>query len=737
MSVGLSGIIPLAAAENREDLRWGDEALRGTWKPIIVDGRVEHVDGTRDPASYDVTNRGTLNVYGEAVIDRIVATNSQVLIDNAVVRDGIQMIDGQATIKNAHIFSESSYGVMAGSASNPGQEFLIGSNVKLVDSVVSGIGTASVVGPNGEMSISNSELFGKERSGRGDGVAVSGGTLRISDRSFIEGENHGVLLVENRSGVPESVELSHKLVVHNSTLKGQTGAAIRVNTKTELAEIYVADRSVLLSQNGKLLDVTGAGKTLFKVDNSDLVGDLVADSSSTLDITLQDRAHLTGDIVNSNTLAINSGAQWQMTGDHVVKSLSMDGGIVRFREAGLHMLSLDQLSGNGTFAMHVDLDSGIGDLLDVNGWAEGRFGLRVRNTGVEVVSPDMQPLRIVHTEGGSAQFSLIGGRVDLGTYSYLLEQQGNDWFIVGNGKTTSPSTNTALALYNAAPSIWQSEMSTLRARMGEVRNGGTNGAWMRAYGNRLDATTSDGVSYRHNLSGLSLGVDAPLDVRNGQVLLGLLGGYSKSDLDMSHGTKGKVNSYYVGAYGTWLSDDGYYLDGVLKLNRFRNKADVAMSDATKAKGDYANASIGGSVEFGRRIKLADDYFLEPFAQLSAVAIEGGDYRLDNGLEAKGLRTHSVLGKVGTSVGRNIALKDGGVLQPYLRVAAAQEFARNNHVKVNDAKFDNSLFGSRAELGGGVTVSLSDRIQVHADLDYMKGKRVEQPWGANLGVRFAF
>jgi outer membrane autotransporter protein len=120
-----------------------------------------------------------------------------------------------------------------------------------------------------------------------------------------------------------------------------------------------------------------------------------------------------------------------------------------------------------------------------------------------------------------------------------------------------------------------------------------------------------------------------------------------------------------------------------------------------------------------------------------VAIEGGDYRLDNGLEAKGLRTHSVLGKVGTSVGRNIALKDGGVLQPYLRVAAAQEFARNNHVKVNDAKFDNSLFGSRAELGGGVTVSLSDRIQVHADLDYMKGKRVEQPWGANLGVRFAF
>jgi len=37
----------------------------------------------------------------------------------------------------------------------------------------------------------------------------------------------------------------------------------------------------------------------------------------------------------------------------------------------------------------------------------------------------------------------------------------------------------------------------------------------------------------------------------------------------------------------------------------------------------------------------------------------------------------------------------------------------------------------------VAVSLSKRLQVHADFDYMKGNNVEQPWGANVGVRFAF
>jgi len=383
------------------------------------------------------------------------------------------------------------------------------------------------------------------------------------------------------------------------------------------------------------------------------------------------------------------------------------------------------------------LAAGVGDLLEVNGQANGDFTLKVKNTGVEPVSPDIQPLQVVHTEGGDAQFNLLGNRVDLGAYSYELEKQGTDWFIVGSGKTISPSTQSVLALFNAAPNIWMSELSTLRSRMGEVRTSGEGGGWIRAYGNRFNATTGAGVDYVQRQSGMSFGADAPIPVSNGQLLIGLLGGYSKSDLDLSRGTSGKVDSYYVGAYGTWLSEEGYYVDGVLKLNTFRNESEVAMSDQTKSKGSYTNTGIGGSVEVGKHIKLADDFFLEPFAQMAAVVIQGDHYTLDNGLEAKNNRTQSVLGKVGTSVGRNIALKDGGVLQPYVRVAVAHEFARSNEVTVNDTRFNNELFGSRAELGAGVAVSLSKRLQVHADFDYMKGNNVEQPWGANVGVRFAF
>ncbi len=59
------------------------------------------------------------------------------------------------------------------------------------------------------------------------------------------------------------------------------------------------------------------------------------------------------------------------------------------------------------------------------------------------------------------------------------------------------------------------------------------------------------------------------------------------------------------------------------------------------------------------------------------------------------------------------------------------------MKVNDAAFDNSLFGTRAELGAGVSAALSKNLQLHAHFDYMKGEHIEQPWGVNVGLRYGF
>jgi len=59
------------------------------------------------------------------------------------------------------------------------------------------------------------------------------------------------------------------------------------------------------------------------------------------------------------------------------------------------------------------------------------------------------------------------------------------------------------------------------------------------------------------------------------------------------------------------------------------------------------------------------------------------------------------------------------------------------VQVNNNVFNNDLSGSRAEFGAGVAVAMSDKWQVHVDLDYANGEHIEQPWGGNVGVRYSW
>ena len=118
-----------------------------------------------------------------------------------------------------------------------------------------------------------------------------------------------------------------------------------------------------------------------------------------------------------------------------------------------------------------------------------------------------------------------------------------------------------------------------------------------------------------------------------------------------------------------------------------------------------------------------------------MVIQGKDYDLDNGLSADGSRTHSLLAKAGATAGRNFNLGEGKTVQPYLRAAYVHEFANNNKVEVNNYTFNNDLSGSRGELGAGVAMTMTDKVSLHADFDYSNGDKIEQPWGANVGLRY--
>jgi outer membrane autotransporter protein len=724
-----------------------DQTSRSTFPVIVPAGQVENVDQNTG-LDYVLAGPGaTLNLSTGAQINKVSGPGL----------GGVLNINGGAvrhTLNDA--FTEAAVMLSGGRINAAGAEISSStrpairlqrlggaeSQAKFLGSHIAGLGRGIEVGA-GTVTLEGTRVNAAMRAdGEGTGIYAASSKVTIQDNSLVEGDGVG-LIATSAGKVPGSGEPelgANSIIIDHSRVVGLSDSAIRVRGNhmfRGIAEITVRNGAELFAENGNLIEVQDSGEVKLIVDNSSLAGNFLAGEGSQLNITLQNSARFKGNLLNAESLTVNSEAAWMLVGDTVLPKLTLGSGIVRFEGATFNQLTLGELSGRGTFDMRVNLDDGTSDLLNVAGVAKGIHLLSVHNTGTEAVPAEFDPLRVVHTEGGDAEFGLVGGRADLGVYSYELERQGTDWFIVGSGKEISPSTQSALALFNTAPTVWNSELTTLRSRMGEVRGQEQGGGWMRTYGSRFNAALDSGVDYSQKQQGLSFGADAPVPVGNGQLLLGLMGGYSKSDLDIGRGTSGQVDSYYVGAYGTWLSEGGYYLDGLLKLNQFHNESKVAMSDGTRAKGDYSSKALGGSLEVGKHIKLGDEYFVEPFAQVSSVWIDGSSYTLDNGMQARTNQTQSVLGKVGSTLGRSFALKDGGVVKPYARVALAHEFSRSNDVSVNGQRFDNDLFGSRAELGAGVSVSLSERLQVHADFDYMKGEHVEQPWGANVGVRLAF
>ena len=485
-----------------------------------------------------------------------------------------------------------------------------------------------------------------------------------------------------------------------------------------------------------LADTSTAQVTL--ANGSQLTGDVIAAAGSTANVTLDSGSLLTGRLENLQSLSVNNNGQWQMVEDSTVDNLSLNGGRVRFGEAtDFQTLNVGTLSGNGIFVMDVDFGSGDRDFLNVTGSASGNHELLIGSTGTDPV--DDASLHVVHINAGDATFGLVGGSVDLGTWSYGLRGDGTDWYLDASQKTISPGTASVLALFNTAPTVWYGELSSLRYRMGELRsNGGQSGAWSRVYGGKYDVSGNNGLSYSQQQNGFSIGADAPLPLGDGQWLVGVLAGHSDSDLSLARGSNGTVKSYYAGVYTTWLdAQSGYYFDGVLKFNRFNNDSKVNLSDGTRTKGSYDNNALGASAEFGKHIKLDDGYFVEPSAQLATVFIQGRDYSPDNGLQASGERTRSLLGKLGATAGRRFDLGEGRYAQPYVRAAYVHEFAKGNKVSINDNSFNNDLSGSRGELGAGVSVAIADKWDVHADFQYTDGEKLSQPWGANVGVRYSW
>ncbi|WP_431732362.1 autotransporter outer membrane beta-barrel domain-containing protein [Citrobacter portucalensis] len=608
-----------------------------------------------------------------------------------------------------------------------------------------------------------------------DTMVGSDGTLDVRSGGVLYGTT---TLTDKGTLVGDVVTNEGNLFFLNNTAAAFTGSLTGSGTLTQ--EGGNTRFSGLLSQDGGIALKNGGAMTM---DALQAKANVTTQSGTTL--TLDNGSILTGNVAGDSTgagdMTVKGASVWHLDGDSTVGALTLDNGTVDFRPSTTTRLTpvfravslaLDTLSGNGTFRMNTDIASHTGDMLKVTGNASGNFVLDIKNTGREPVSAGA-PLQVVQTGGGDAAFTLNGGKVDAGTWEYGLSKENTNWYLkadtpppvtpptnpdagnpgAGNpgvgkpdeGTSSSPERRTTksadaiLGMATAPAYVFNSELDNLRFRHGDVMQNtrAPGGVWGRYTGsdNRISGGASSGYTLTQN--GFETGADKVFDLGESSLAVGAFFSYSDNSIKHARGGKSKVDSTGGGLYATWFDNDGYYVDGVLKYNRFDNELRTWMSDGTAVKGDYSQNGFGGSLEAGRAFSLNENAWAQPYLRTTAFKADAKDISLNNGMKAKAGATKSVQAEAGVKLGMTLDV-GGKEVKPYLSAAVSHEFSDNNKVRINDTyDFRNDISGTTGKYGVGVSAQLTPNAGVWAEARYENGKQTESPITASVGFRFNF
>lgn len=374
----------------------------------------------------------------------------------------------------------------------------------------------------------------------------------------------------------------------------------------------------------------------------------------------------------------------------------------------------------------------------------GKYNIHLNNqdSGKELPAGALNDLIVVNGNN-NATFTLDGG-ADQGTHKVIVDTKKDPKtgktvvVLVTDTSQTSRTTDAVMGLASATQYIFDGEMQALRTRRGDIQrfDQGEGGVWGRYLHNSTDITAGAGSDYRLGQNGMEIGGDKVFDVAEGKLSVGALTSYSKSSVKQ-RGDSSPVASYGAGLYSTWMSPAGYYVDGVIKYNRFSSDLRTHTDRGQLVKGSYDQNGYGAALETGYQLTLGDGINVDPYVRASYFAAQGKDMALSNGMKADIGTQKSAKGELGVSVGKAVEVRSV-TLSPYVTAAVEHEFLKDNTVTFNDRyTYKNDQSGTLGKFGAGMTAQVSKNAQVFVEADYRKGNKVESPIMANAGFRVNF
>ena len=276
-----------------------------------------------------------------------------------------------------------------------------------------------------------------------------------------------------------------------------------------------------------------------------------------------------------------------------------------------------------------------------------------------------------------------------------------------------------------------STMTSDMNRANQLQQGSPTGIWARIGGGRYNYA-NDGINTATDYTSIQGGYDTKTSrdwTVGGQV------SYLRGSEDYVFNGSGKVKSYAVGAYGLKDLGKDQYVHVESQLGRISNEF-TARNEIGQAKsGDVKSNAYSIGVRYGKTIKSANGFYVEPQAQLNYTHFGGRDFTAGN-VSVNQAGVNSTSGKLGLEVGKQFG--NGNL---YTRFAAGHAFTGNvktTYASGNAEKLtEQDLKGTWTELAFGGRYGFNTNNSVYADVTTGLSGDYQADWGVNAGFTHKF
>ena len=599
--------------------------------------------------------------------------------------------------------------------------------------------------------------------------AQGGGFISLNGENInIKAEKYGLVAFSEGK-----LDINGNLVVNvkNNAIDTRGNAIININTDGKHTTVLngdivfetpytdsVINSNININLSGEESSWTGRAYQEYNVENESGRHELIY----SVELDTPDE-YKYGDVTGFS-MNINNGASWNMTDDSFINNVTVEnGGVINVqknvKEFNVGSLAADDKGGitlnNGIINLQGESQQITVTELDGTGGTVNTNSLN-NKMSIDTVGKDTVGKDTAITVNGSGEIAdaIYGGDAtaqDLadvvttgsgGSEKSAASQITTDEGIIAgkitadvnaDGKITNTvyaKNTTNLGLSNLAAinlMTWRQENNDMNKRLGELRDSkGEHGVWAR-----MVRGEAEYESIQNQYNYYQIGYDEKLSTDPNWTVGMFL---TRTEGNSTFRTGSAENNHTgVGVYGSYLKDDGSFIDLVAKYARIDSDFNA---NGGVGSGDYNTNGYSISAEYGKRFEQGNGFWIEPQVELTYGTVGAVDYTTGNGAKVRQEGMDSLVGRVGFSIGKDIKAGNIYARASYLYDFDGETEVTMSHSGISDV-YEQDLGGGWFEVGLGANINLSDATHLYFDVEKTYGGDVATPWQWSAGMRWTF